>query len=185
MFIAILLFELHKYGYICNSDDDSDEPDSRYEYLSGVDLKVYTYGDDFNLGELEYEKLDNLKITKSMLNHDYVYLFINDETGKYDISKKAAKKLIEVADDNINFSFFYIGKNKLEMFAELIPDVNLNDDDKSIGYTVYEGSRLVYFGLWTEYDEGFPDEDGLAKLDSILDTLIENIKSNEEGGTVQ
>ena len=99
MFIAILLFELHKYGYICNSDDDSDEPDSRYEYLSGVDLKVYTYGDDFNLGELEYEKLDNLKITKSMLNHDYVYLFINDETGKYDISKKAAKKLIEVADD--------------------------------------------------------------------------------------
>lgn len=67
-----------------NENDYSEE----ISYLNeDIDFKMYLYGDNINFPkEFKYEKVNNLNLEADNIDADYVYLIINDLSGKTKLS---------------------------------------------------------------------------------------------------
>lgn len=161
--------------------DDGSALREDMEYLNDkVDLSILLYGEDVEFPkELEYEKIESLEDKKWQRDNDYVYLIINDLNGTTNFEKEEFVKLVEYADQNTNFNFYYIGTDKLEMIDTNIQDSNLDDSDMSFGYIINEGVRLIHLGVWSKNDHQYLKMSPELLSESIYSAVLMNIKSNE------
>lgn len=113
------------------------------------------------------------------LNADYVYLIINDLNGTADLSDKDVKEIMELTEKKKSFNFFYIGTDKLKMFQKYKEDINVDEEDMSIGEIIWEGDRLNYYGMWSDSDNKYIDKNPNLLYQSVIECVVECIKSNE------
>ena len=75
-----------------NENDYSEE----ISYLNNeVDFKMYLYGDNINFPEeFKYKKLNDLNLGNEELDADYVYLVINDLSGKIKLTDEEIDELL-------------------------------------------------------------------------------------------
>lgn len=160
-----------------NENDYSEE----ISYLNeDIDFKMYLYGDNINFPkEFKYEKVNNLNLEADNIDADYVYLIINDLSGKTKLSDDDTKSLIELTNKYKNFNYFYIGKEKLALFKKYNEDLDFQNEDLSIGRVVMYGDRIDYYGLWTEYTNNYLDKNPNLLYQDILDAVKKCIESNE------
>lgn len=160
-----------------NENDYSEE----ISYLNeDIDFKMYLYGDNINFPkEFKYEKVNNLNLEADNIDADYVYLIINDLSGKTKLSDDDTKSLIELTNKYKNFNYFYIGKEKLALFKKYNEDLDFQNEDLSIGRVVMYGDRIDYYGLWTEYTNSYLDKNPNLLYQDILDAVKKCIESNE------
>ena len=161
-----------------NENDYSEE----ISYLNNeVDFKMYLYGDNINFPEeFKYKKLNDLNLGNEELDADYVYLVINDLSGKIKLTDEDVKYLMELTDKYKNFNYFYIGKEKLTLFKKYNKDLDFEDGDLSIGRVVMYGDRLNYYGFWTQYTNNYLDKNPNLLYQDILDEIKKCIESNEK-----
>lgn len=177
----ILGFEAYMFYTRIKPIDDTEFISETTNYLNKeVDFELLLYGDDIKLyEELEYKKISEINEPNYGLDNDYVYLVINDLSGKYSISEEKVVELVKYADKNPNFNFFYIGENSLDNISNSIENFCLNEGERSFGYVVCEGDRIQYGGLWgTVENENFLKNKDLLK-ESLIATIIRIIKTNE------
>ena len=161
-----------------NENDYSEE----ISYLNNeVDFKMYLYGYKFIfIEEFKYKKLNDLNLVNEELDADYVYLVINDLSGKIKLTDEDVKYLMELTDKYKNFNYFYIGKEKLTLFKKYNKDLDFEDGDLSIGRVVMYGDRLDYYGFWTQYTNNYLDKNPNLLYQDILDEIKKCIESNEK-----
>ena len=161
-----------------NENDYSEE----ISYLNNeVDFKMYLYGDNINFQEeFKYQKFNALNLGNEELDADYVYLVINDLSGKIKLTDEDVKYLMELTDKYKNFNYFYIGKEKLTLFKKYNKDLDFEDGDLSIGRVVMYGDRLDYYGFWTQYTNNYLDKNPNLLYQDILDEIKKCIESNEK-----
>lgn len=56
------------------------------------------YGDNYNMGELNYERVTSIDTQTVLRDNDYVYLLMFDISGEGNITKEDAFRLIKLAD---------------------------------------------------------------------------------------
>ena len=175
--MAIVLIGIQSYTPE-NENDYSEE----ISYLNNeVDFKMYLYGDNINFPEeFKYKKLNDLNLGNEELDADYVYLVINDLSGKIKLTDEDVKYLMELTDKYKNFNYFYIGKEKLTLFKKYNKDLDFEDGDLSIGRVVMYGDRLDYYGFWTQYTNNYLDKNPNLLYQDILDEIKKCIESNEK-----
>lgn len=178
--IAACAFGIYRWKLSITPGDGS-EARQKIEYLNeGVDFKLLLYGDDIDFPkELKYEKISSLECANWQKDNDCVYLIINDLNNNIDFDKDSYLEIKKYADKNLNFNFYYLGTDDLEMIQNNTEDCNLNDTDMSFGYIVYEGNRLIHYGLWSENDNQYLDVNPDLLSENIYSRIVENLKSNE------
>lgn len=178
--VGICVFGIYSWKLSTTPDDGSAQREA-VEYLNHeVDLSLLLYGEDINFPEtLEYEKIDSLESANWQIDSDYVYLIINDLNGTLTFDKESYLELVEYADKNTNFNFYYIGTDDLEMIQNNTIDCNLNSEDMSFGYIVYEGYRLMEYGVWSKNDHQYLEMNPELLSDNIYSAVLMNVKSNE------
>lgn len=166
---------------LSTTPDDGSAERKNIEYLNNeVDLELLLYGEDIDFPkELEYSKIDSLKSENWQKDNDYVYLIINDLNGSIDFDKETYMQLIEYANKNTNFNFYYIGTDDLDMIRENTEDANMADEDMSFGYVVNEGHRIIHLGLWTKNDNQYLEMSPELLSECVYSGVLVNVKSNE------
>lgn len=167
-----------------HSSGDDKYYNDMVSYLNkDVDLAILLYGDDIKfpdgLDELEIIKIESLKPDNYNYDNDYVFLYINDLSGNNIISNDEIDELIEYAESNANFNFYYIGTLALPIFQEKLTDCNLNDGDMSFGYVMDESIRMQTYGLWTVNDNQYIEKNPYLLGENICHILLQDIKANE------
>lgn len=161
--------------------DDGSAKEHMITYLNDeVDFTLLLYGENVDFPDgLKYEKIDSLDNNNWQKDNDYVYLIINDLEGSTMLEKEKYIELLEYAKENTNFNFYYIGTDDLEMINENTIDANIDDEDMSFGFVVYEGNRLIHLGLWTQNDHKHLENNPNLLSENICSGVLLNVKSNE------
>lgn len=177
--IGIVIFR----NYQGSKAENNQEGLSDVTYLNqNENFKLYVYGENVQFHDgLKYQKLDTLDL-KSIKEdkHDFVYLVINDLNGGADISYADLDKLIQYADTNTNFNFYYLGEKLISKIKANLEDCNLDSDDLSFGYVMYEGTRLQSSGVWTKYYTQYLKENKYIIGENLCDSMAMQIKSNKK-----
>ncbi len=178
--IAIGLFAIYRWQLSVTPDDGSALREN-IEYLNEeVDLALIVYGEEIDFPEvLEYETIDSLEKINWQKENQYVYLIINDLNGTVNFEKENYLELVEYANMNTNFNFYYIGTNALSVINENTQDANINSTDMSFGYVIYEGTRLQHLGVWSQNDHQYLGINPNLLGENIMDAVLTNIQSNE------
>lgn len=178
--LALGAFGIYRWKLSITPDDGSAEKEM-VEYLNDkVDFKLLLYGEDIDFPEgLECEKITSLKNSNWQKDNDYVYLIINDLKGSTTLEKEKYIELLDYANKNTNFNFYYIGTDDLSMIKENTTDSNIDNDDMSFGYIVYEGNRLMHLGLWTKSEHQYIEVNPKLLSESICSGVLSNVQSNE------
>lgn len=179
--VCIIAFFGYCY-WLSRASDDGIESKAQMDYLNNdVDLEVLLYGNEIELPEeFNYNKIEDLDEKKWKLENDYVFLIVNDLDSSIEFTKEQATKIKEYADKNTNFNFFYIGSEKLDLFYDIYKDCNIDKKtDLSFGYAMIEGTRLLYYGLWSIEDQKYMKGNPLLLGEEICDSLERIVRSNE------
>lgn len=145
-----------------------------------VDFKLLLYGEEIVFPEnLEYTTVDEISEKTVDNTADYIYFVVNDLNGSVDFSKEDFLFLKKYADENLNFNFYYIGTESLQMIQENIENCNLNDGDMSFGYIVYEGERMIHYGMWSTNDHQYLEMNETLLGENICCEIQKIIKTNE------
>lgn len=183
--IMFLMIGLSVFGLIhwkvSTTPDDGSALREDIKYLNEmIDLSLLIYGEDILFPqELEYEKIDSLDSENWQRDNDYVYLIISDLNGTTDFEKEEYLELVAYANKNTNFNFYYIGTDDLDMIKENTLNSNLNDQDMSFGYIIYEGARITHFGVWTQIDQQYIELNPKLLGENIYSAILMIIKTNE------
>lgn len=180
--ISLLLgvFFVYRWKASVTPDDGTAEKEMVEYFNDKVDFVLLLYGEgiDFPAG-LKYEEIDSLSNENWQKDNDYVYLIINDLNGDTVLEKEKYLELLDYANKNTNFNFYYIGTDDLQMIKENTMDSNISDEDMSFGYIVYEGNRLMHLGLWTKNDHQYLKANPTLLSENICSGVLLNVKSNE------
>lgn len=106
-----------------------------------------------------------------------VCLVINDRNGETTLTKKDVERLKKLADENNDFSFFYIGTEKLGLFTEsgIFKNVSAQEDDMSFGYVYSDSTRMTYSGAWSKTDEEHYANNNLLFFETIADIINQTL----------
>jgi len=170
------------YRFILSiTPDDGSALQAKIDYFNNqVDIALLIYGEDIKFPEgLEYEKIDSLDPANWQRDNDYVYLIISDLNGSTTFEKEEYLELVEYADVNTNFNFYYIGTDSLDMISKNTKDCNLDDSDMSFGYIINEGNRLIHYGVWSKNDHQHLENNPTLLGSHIYEMVIMHVKSNE------
>lgn len=173
--VIVCVFVVRRLVLSCLSDEKS----TNVSFLENdVDFILLNYGEPVIYPDgLTYTNTNTLEVSEEISKYDYVYLIINDHDSSIKLTEDEIRILCEVADKNMNF--IYIGTNYLKTFEKYLPNKGIDENDMSIGYIVYEGSRLMSLGVWTkDYDHVLETNKG-ALGESICISISSNIRSNK------
>ena len=159
----------------------TDEPNYHVEALNNkYDFELYTYGEDIVFPKgLIYHKMDSLNLDEISLDHDYVYLIINDLNGSVNLSEESFLDLMHLADKYTSFNFQYIGREALPMINKNVESANLTSDDLSFGYIIGSGDRVISHGFWDAAGNNLLADKPNLLGDTIVSAIDLAIKSNE------
>lgn len=166
---------------LSRTPDDGTAQKEMVEYLNEeVDFSLLLYGEDVGFPEkLKYETITSLEKKNWQRDNDYVYLIINDLNGCINLEEEKYIELMEYANKNTNFNFYYIGIDSLAMIKENTVDSNIDDNDMSFGYVVNSGNRLIHLGLWSKNDHQYLEANPSLLSDNICSGVLTNVQSNE------
>lgn len=161
----------------------SDDPyvDTLNYLNNDMNVKILFYGEDdipFHK-DMEYTKIQLLDKETLMYDNNYIYLLINDLNGKLNVTEEQIQFLLNYANKNTNFNFYYIGTSAFPYLKSNLTDFSLDDTNKSFGYIIYSGDRLQDYGLWKNNDNEHYKNNPALLGESIIDNIFQNIKSNK------
>lgn len=158
-------------------DAEDTYPDITY-LQNEVDFVAYVYGEETKWPEeFQYESVETLE--EIDMDHDYVYLIINDIDSTIHFSEKNVKALVDFANNHSNFNFYYIGTEALPMFADNMDTSRSLDDDMSIGSQMLQGNRIVLYGIYTKEADQYRDVNEYLISDNVISSIAINIRQNE------
>lgn len=176
--VAIVGFVAYRIYYSFFYED----PNENYyeEYVNEADCALLIYGEDILFNDiLEYEKIDTITEVVLERDSDYIFLIINDLNGSASFDTETFLFLKEYADKHPNFNFYYIGTSKLSVIKENIEDCNLNENDASFGYVVYDGERIQHYGVWRPDNYADLEKNEYSLGEQICFFIEMMIRSNE------
>lgn len=173
---AIISVVIYKKNQKNTQPNLYDDPIGYFNHV--MDFKLLVYGDDIEFREeFEYQRIYDLKDETVFLDADCVYLIINDLGDNVRFDESDCIRLKEYADRHQNFNFYYIGAREIKMVAKVLDSTSLNPDDCSLGYVIFDGSRVKSSGLWTGKDTIKPGSYNLG--DGIINSIAMEVGSNE------
>lgn len=180
LIIGMAVFGIYRWKLSVTPDDSAQREE--IEYLNeAIDLAFLLYGEGIDFPEgLEYEHIESLENANWQKENDYVYLIINDLNGTVNIEEEKFLELVKYANQNTNFNFYYIGTDHLNMINENIQDADLDDNDMSFGYIMYEGARTGHAGVWTKHDHQYLEVNPDLLSDNVYSAVLMGIRSNEK-----
>lgn len=179
--LLVIAYCISFYSSATTPDDGSAQKEM-IEFLNNdVDLSILLYGENISFPEeLEYETIESLDNENWQRENDYIYLIINDLSGTAVLDKEKYIELLEYAEKNTNFNFYYIGTDDLQMIRDNTKDSNIDlADDMSFGYVVYEGNRLNALGLWTRELNQYIEKNPNLLSEMICNRVRFYVESNE------
>ena len=180
-FLLFILGCLVYYKIILPRTEESD-PDnwSSVDYLMNeADVKIYFYGDQLKIPKnLVVDNIDSLDMEALDMDHDYVYMFINDWKSSTEVTNEDAKVLVEFADAHNNFNFVYIGNKAFDSFKKYIRNLQVTQDDLSFSYIVDEGTRMCSYGGFVKSDLDYIELNDYMPMDGILLIMYSDVKRN-------
>ena len=149
------------------------------DYLSNeVDFKLYYYGDLLKMSDnLEKEMINTLDFDSFDMDHDFVYLVINDWKSNSVVAEDDIDKLVDFANKNNNFTFIYLGNKAFDELKKNIPEFQPTDSDLSVVYTVCYGDRICGYGVFSTSDLQ-RTESGNAPMDAVEVEMVRLVKSS-------
>ncbi len=181
--IIIAVFARYIVFYISSrnpEDEGKDTYDYAIEYMQEESVNILLYGNDiaFRKG-VNYEIIPNLEELEETNNSVDTYVILNDLDGQLDLSQEDVVWLKDKADKDIHFSFFYIGKDKLELFQNgTFENFGKSEKDMSFGYVIYEGDRMTFKGIWNETDHYYYQKNKELLGENIMERIHFIDKSN-------
>ncbi|MBR5347662.1 MAG: hypothetical protein IK125_00320 [Lachnospiraceae bacterium] len=152
------------------------------QYLNeDVDFVCLVYGDDYDMGELDSERVADIDTESVLRDNDYVYLIMFDLSGKGNITREDAFRLVELANKNPNFNFFYVGSSAMGFFQEARDATSQPVTDTLIWGYCYQ--RIDHFGqllLWTQEDLDDPNCIPEVDIPQFIETAILGIVRENE-----
>jgi len=182
-FLVIIVVGLAIYRCILmNAPIDDSALQEDIDYINNkVDLALLIYGEDIKFPEkLEYEKIDSLDPANWQRDNDYVYLIISDLNGSTTFEEEDYLEMLDYANVNTNFNFYYIGTDSLDMISKNTKNANIDSTDMSFGYVVYEGHRIKHLGVWSERSHKYYEINPDLLGQNIYDAVFMHVKSNEK-----
>lgn len=148
--------------------------------MNNVDFALFLYGRDILFpSEMSYDKLESIDIEAIDMDHDYVYLIINDLFGNVQFTEDRLCELLSYADEHLNFSFIYIGTEKLPLIAENVEDFTPGEEDASFAYVVDEGYRMINLGIWRVEDYSYLNTNEKMLGETLCFLIDRIVKTNE------
>lgn len=181
--ISIAIIIAGSYGlakiFIFNSGDADAKTDA--DWINSYDVKILVYGEDFPHNKaIEYSMISDLTEKSYAYDNNYVFLLINDLNGEYSIDEDKAAELVNYADKNPNFNFYYVGENSLKIFYDMFPNgTALEDEDRTWGYSFYDGFRIPSKGIYTTNEIAYKDMNEYLFAECIFGEFASIIRSNE------
>lgn len=179
--LAVVLVGIAVQTIISGVSYYTDDSNMYAEHLmNDVDFALFLYGDDILFpSEMSYGKLESADIGDIDMDHDYVYLVINDLYGNVQFTKDSLCELLSYADEHLNFSFIYIGTEKLSMIAENVEDFTPDEGDASFAYVVDEGYRMINLGTWKVEDYSYLSTNEKLLGETLCFLIDRIVKTNE------
>jgi hypothetical protein len=176
-FLGLLVYYKIILPYI--DDSDPDEWETVDYLMNDADVKVYFWGDQLKIPK--NFKVENIKVfdfDSLDMDHDFVYMFVNDWNSSISVTKENAEALVDFADKHNNFHFVYIGNKAFDYFRQVIPTLQVRETDLAFSYVVDDGTRMCAYGGFEQSDCENPNVNEYMPMDSLILIMYSRVKRN-------
>lgn len=184
LLVLCVIFRWYLYmPFLFHNGKVTDPYDRAIDMLNNkVPTEIFVYGEELDFRKtVQYKQIDSLSEESIKTDKEYTVCIVSDWNGNVTLTKEDVA-FIKEQIKNLNFYFYYIGNDKLDMLKkEGIFDKNSYDEtDRCTGIVTYEGKRTDCSGIYPiDIHEKIVKATKKGNVEEfLLDSVVSCYKSN-------